>query len=437
MAIVVPAETNLFQDTTFTNVYQHKNVEQVLPIAGLNQDSALEFVIKGVPSYFIDLSETFLSLKVKLITSAGGDLTTGNVGVVNNFFHSIFRNLELYINNKKVYDAQNMYPYIAWMHKKLTYSAEELLKTGASFGWAEDTPAGVANTKTLEAGGSANVGLDERKSFLLKSREMTYFDNLVIPLSMQNRCLPPNVNVTIKLTPNDKNFYFKTEVLKSYVDEGNPKLQILEAILHTTRKRFSDALTKEIEYAHVNKHVMIPYKDYLIKAITLQANVLSYTTEALFQGVNPDTVIVALVDDAAYNGSLVKNPFYFENAGLTEVFLQSSSNRNYPPFEYKQKFSTNISKSYSSLLFELGFLNQKRESFPLSLEEWSTAHTIWAFHITHGPDDIIGPRSNSETGTLRLFLKFAAATTKPYKLIVLAEQMSKLELDPFNQPLTS
>ena len=81
-----------------------------------NNDSAITFVIAGTDEY-LDLSKTILVVEGKVVPGAGGDLSTGQASIapVNNFLHSLFRQVDVYLNGKQVTPAMGTYAYRSYL----------------------------------------------------------------------------------------------------------------------------------------------------------------------------------------------------------------------------------------------------------------------------------------------------------------------------------
>ena len=93
-----------------------------------NNDSAITFVIAGTDEY-LDLSKTILVVEGKVVTGTDGELSTGQASVapVNNFLHSLFRQVDVYFNGKQVTPAMGTYAYRSYLETLLNYdvSAKE------------------------------------------------------------------------------------------------------------------------------------------------------------------------------------------------------------------------------------------------------------------------------------------------------------------------
>ena len=89
-----------------------------------NPDSAITFLIAGTDEY-IDLSKTILTVTGNIMKKDGKTKLTGggqtNVAPVNNFLHSLFRQVDVYLNGKQVTPAMGTYAYRSYIETLLNY----------------------------------------------------------------------------------------------------------------------------------------------------------------------------------------------------------------------------------------------------------------------------------------------------------------------------
>src|SRR5579871_1993812 len=101
--LVVPVGVDYFTSPTFTSVYKSTYTQELPPVTGLQDENPIEFKFQGLPNTYIDLNDTKLELKVKITKGADGDLGDSDLaGVVNNFFHSLLKNVEVKIGNSTI-----------------------------------------------------------------------------------------------------------------------------------------------------------------------------------------------------------------------------------------------------------------------------------------------------------------------------------------------
>jgi hypothetical protein len=87
------------------------------PVAAISSDAPLEFHVTGSSEEYTDVSQTFLFVSVKLTQCDGSDLTDDVKAVpVNNFLHSMFSEVSVYLNQKMITSNTKLYAYRAYLH---------------------------------------------------------------------------------------------------------------------------------------------------------------------------------------------------------------------------------------------------------------------------------------------------------------------------------
>ena len=76
-------------------------------------DGPITFLVTGTEDY-IDLSKTILQIDLKVTNENGTDLSgnkQSSVAPVNNLLHSLFKQIDIYLNGKQVTPAMGTYHY--------------------------------------------------------------------------------------------------------------------------------------------------------------------------------------------------------------------------------------------------------------------------------------------------------------------------------------
>ena len=155
--------------------------------------------------------------------------------------------------------------------------------------------------------------------------------------------------------------------------------------------------------------------------------------ENVFTGALPDLVIVGLVSNTDLAGGYQRNPFNFRNFGVNRIELKRNGTFR-PSKGYTPSFATKqYIKAYSTFLQELE-CDTGDKSVSLSLSEWATGYTLYAFKITDGPikPGTYGPRSKSATGSARLEVSFTDAVNENIKGVLLYQMLGRIDFDRFN-----
>ena len=105
---------------------------------------------------YLDLANTYLLIRAKVVRGVCTDLAADTqVAPVNNWLHSLFSQVDVYISDTVVTPSSNTYPFRACVETLLSYGAEAKKTQLTSQLWYKDT-AGHMDA-TLENGGNAGL----------------------------------------------------------------------------------------------------------------------------------------------------------------------------------------------------------------------------------------------------------------------------------------
>ena len=153
-------------------------------------------MIPGTGDAYLDLANTFLLIRAKVVRGVGTDLAADTpVAPVNNWLHSLFSQVDVYLNDTIVTPSSNTYPFRAYVDTVLSYGDEAKNTQLTSQLWYKDT-AGHMDATTVDGG---NTGLNERRRYIAESRIVDMMGRLHVDLFLQDRFLLNGVSVKIRL----------------------------------------------------------------------------------------------------------------------------------------------------------------------------------------------------------------------------------------------
>ena len=86
------------------------------PLTYLDSGGPTAFVIPGTGDAYIDLANTYLLIRAKVVRGVGTDLAADiPVAPVNNWLHSLFSQVDVYLNDTLVTPSSNTYPFRAYV----------------------------------------------------------------------------------------------------------------------------------------------------------------------------------------------------------------------------------------------------------------------------------------------------------------------------------
>ena len=172
------------------------------PIASITDGGPVEFLITNADKdTYLDLSNTLLFVKAKLLKANGGALEADdNVGPVNLWLHSLWQQIDVSLNDKLVTAFTNMYPYRAYIETLLSYGGEvKNTQLGASL-WSDDTP------DKMDATNNSNRGYAHGTLHAKNTKAVEMMGRFHCDMFLQNRPLLNNVSVRLRLTPSKDTF---------------------------------------------------------------------------------------------------------------------------------------------------------------------------------------------------------------------------------------
>ena len=147
--------------------------EDVDPITSISSSDTIEFLCAANSGVYTDLASSYLYVKAKITTAAGGNVGADiQVGPSNLWMHALFSQVELFLNNKLVTTSSTAYPYRAYIETILNFSkdAKDLHLTSALFYKDKAGKMDVVNPLAQDA--NVNTGLKQRHAYTRESKSV-------------------------------------------------------------------------------------------------------------------------------------------------------------------------------------------------------------------------------------------------------------------------
>ena len=409
---------------------------EVYPTNALDQGGPIEFSLAGNKQDFIDLLESFISLKCKVLkedNSSPAAPAQANDAIpdaslvfpVNYLNGALFKDVITYLNGKQISGCNDMYPYKSFLELILSYEKPILEETGAIGLFHKDTKDfnEVANIDATH-----NAGAKARFDKTKYGKTFEIFGKIHNDLFAQGKRLPGDIPLVIKFIKNTEKF-----MLMAKEENTKYKIRIDNAILHVKRFTVSSALLRELDIARDEGRFMkYPMKRVVMKYTTQSPN------QAVLQELNlisneelPQRIFMALLDSRSFDGHHHYNPFYFKHFDAQNIVLKKGEDKT--PFnELKLKFDNDeYSEAYISLLHGTGRLFQN-EAISITPIEYKNGMTIYCFDLSKNGHDGDTFELN-EIGTIHVIVRLKAAVNHAITMVFYLEYNSLLAIGPSNQ----
>lgn len=384
------------------------------PLNNVSTEGPIEFVINGSMDDCLDLNNTMLMLKAKVVNAAGNAnlLAIDNIAPINNWMHTMWSDIQVAIGNKVIEGGNHHYPYKSYLMNLLGHNAGSKNTHLQASGWFKDTAGKMTD------GSAENKGFTARKALIVESREVELGGPLLLDFFVQNKYLLQNTDISVKLIRSKPEFQMMIKTADNLQARATAvKLVIKSAILYVRRVKGipSYILTNEDKLNYQN--ALYPIQRTEMITYTIATGSQSHSKESLFRGLMPKLLVIGLTTNAAYNGSYTTNPFNFNHFNVNQMALYREG-ESIPFRPLTPNFANkHYVREYLNLMHSLDNFN-KPEDIDLSLDEFGNGYTLFSFNLT--PNLTVGGLSQPiRDGNLRLEMQFSQALTNTINVIVM------------------
>ena len=401
-----------------------------------NDDSAITFLIAGTDEY-LDLSKTILVVEGKVLSGTGANLSTGQADVapVNNFLHSLIKQVDVYLNGKQVTPAMGTYAYRAYLETLLNYDVSAKKSQLSSALYFKDTPghmdeAGVlSSTKepwvkdtkfdggvkkagdnegavTVTLPGTGNQGFAERHKFITDSKKFVLSGPIFSDVFMCDRLLLNKMELKVVINRSPDTFCLMDKSSTNI----NPKVKLTDVTLKIRKVKVDDVVSAANELALRRTPALYPIRRVECKALSIAPGLPNVRKDNIFAGVIPKTFVFGLVDATNYNGEYNTNPYNFEHFGVKTITLTVNGEEIPLTKDFIQAYNTLFSgtgKMYTNT------------GLDITREDYANGYTLYAFDLT--PDMCNAGYFNViQRGSLSVDINFDGVPKKDNKDVPIA-----------------
>jgi hypothetical protein len=364
----------------------------------------IEFHIAASQDEYLDLNDTILYIRLKVLKSTGGELAADTkIYPANLLLSSLFDDVSLSLNGTTVEGGHHLYPYKAIMTSLLQFNAETKRTQLRAAGFQED--------KTV------------RERWLASSKPLELMGPLFLDLFSQPKYLLPAVDVRVKFSRSKLQFCLMND------GKETMKMVIEQATLYVRRVQVNSSVLLGHELGLKECNAVYPIQKTELLTFTISRGSKSHIQDNLLRGQLPKLLIIGLVTNEAFNGKKDKDPTLFDHFDVNYLALY----RDGECVPYSQP----LQPDYANGLAVQAYMRtiQSLEQYTTNVSHGITltdfienGRTLYAFNLT--PDMNASGQCGQpyKTGNLRLELKFATALTETINVIVFAIRDGKIEI---------
>ena len=425
-----------------------------------NNDSAITFVVAGTDEY-LDLSKTILVVEGKVVPGTGGDLSTGQASIapVNNFLHSLFRQVDVYLNGKQVTPAMGTYAYRSYLETLLNYDVSAKQSQLSSAMYYKDTAGkmdeagslpGSTTITYVEAdtvGGSSpakqvsipvpgnnNQGFAKRHTFIADSKKFTLSGPIFTDVFMSDRLLINMLDLKVVLNRSYNEFCLMDKNSTS----KNPKVELTDVVLKIRKVKVDQAIRDSTEILLKQTPAIYPVRRVVCKALSIAPGLPNVRLDNIFSGLVPTSFVFGLVDSNAYTGDYGKNPFNFKHHDISTVTL--SVNGEEIPFKQlrlkfpnpndteSKKKTVDYIQAYNTLFSGTGKMFSNM-GLDITRDDYPQGYTLFAFDLTPDMCNTADYFNTVQRGTLSVDLTFEKDTPEAISMVCYSDFENIIRID--------
>lgn len=395
------------------------------PIAALDSNNPIEFQIHGSGDQYIDLSRTYLYVKVKVENSKSADETENskpdeNISCANLWLHSMFENVEVQLQQKVLFNSSKMYPYKSMIEclTSLTQDKENMLTRQMFF---KDTAYAMDNNDPTHMR-NINIGYLERNHRIRDGQECEMFGRLNHDfMQMKRPVLLNGVSVAVKLQPASKQFSLISEA--GHASAYN--LKILTAKLRVCKVSLSQNLFLAHSKVLAKDHPAIyPVDKTEMSSHVLHRGSAFFSFSDMFQNRVPHYLVIAFVAAEAFEGSYKRNPFNFQHFNLSSLSVY----RDGQVVPHKPLELDFAKKEYTEAYHN--FYDENSTGGSITLKDYGGGYALYVYRLDDSAYDrhCLPPK---RTGSVSLDLRFAVALPENVSLLLYAKFPETIKIDQY------
>ena len=330
---------------------------------------------------------------------------------VNNILHSIFSNVEVYINNQQIYISNGLYAHKSYISDNFKGAISEykgvLLCKGYDY---EELPDEIMEAPLSEP------FFTRRMKMLSRPDGFMLYGKLGVDFFSTSELLYPNMKIRLRLIRARLNFYMTS-------DNPNVSLGIVDCSLYTRRIALKDDYHKKRMDMFAYFPVEFNYLETRAKTFIIPARQNQFIPENILNNAPVRRIAIAMNTNSAFTGSYTENPFWYQQFELRQIRILRGGQ---PIVDFD---AADICRLYVTTMKIMNFQDDI-PSIPIGNFK---DHYALVFDLTSmqgATENCPYPELVGEP--LRLELNFTFPLEHVTELIALGERMSSVAVDKFS-----
>ena len=440
-----------------------------------NDDGAITFLISGTDEY-LDLSKTILVVEGSIKDEDDSNLSTGQASVapVNNFLHSLIKQVDVYLNGKQVTPAMGTYAYRSYIETLLNYDVSAKKSQLSSALYFKDTPGemdeagalpsstsitfvkasyapGAKNgqsdpwtpgdndkeTVSIPVPGTGNQGFAKRHEFIKNSKKFVLSGPIFSDVFMGDRLLLNMLDLKVVLNRSPNAFCLMDK------NEGRamvyPKVKLTDVVLKIRKVKVDQAVSDATEVILKQTPALYPIRRVECKALSIPSGLPNVRKDNIFSGIIPKSFVFGLVEALSYNGAYDKNPYNFKHFGVKTITLTVNGEEipfkqltlkypDDPDGDVANETTVDFIQAYNTLFSGTGKM-YANTGLDISREDYPKGYVLYAFDLTPDMCNTTDYFNAVQRGSLSVDITFEKASTDPIAMVCYGDFENIIHVD--------
>ena len=304
--------------------------EDVDPITSIYSSDRIEFSCAANSGVYTDLASSYLYVKEKKTTAAGGNVGAYiQVGPSNLWMHALFSQVEVFLNNKLVTPSSTAYPYRAYIETILNFGkdAKDSHLTSALFYKDKAGKMDVVNPLAQDA--NVNTGLKQRHAYKRESKSVAMEGRIHFDFFARDRYILGAVPIKIKLVRSRNPFCLVTSA-----ENPNFKVVIEECLFRVRRVNVAPSIILTHSQSLQQTTAKYPINRIDCKVVSVPRGDMSGNQPNIFQGALPNRIVIGMVDADAFNVTYIRRIRSISKITILQPWVSLSKGRTYLENQY-------------------------------------------------------------------------------------------------------
>ncbi|CAF2146038.1 unnamed protein product [Rotaria magnacalcarata] len=279
-------ELDLFSIPDTQSAITESAYTQISPVAQINShDGPLDFMIPTATAYFLSPSDIKMYLKGTVVNLDGTAIAAAAaVFPENNFLHTLFSKVEIFLNDQTTAVSTCHYAYRAYLENLLNYDT--------------DTKQTVLQKEGFFA--QPEIAAHQTRFQALTNKTFEVYGNLHTDFTLQPHLLMSGVNVKIRFTRTKPQFHIRAA--STATRDENPYFKIEEVYLYIRRVQINPKIFFDVEQQLAKETAKYPLNRVETKILTLETGISNKQLDNIFLGNLPRRIVVGILNHTARDG---------------------------------------------------------------------------------------------------------------------------------------